>query len=85
MNKNDVRDPGQALAYITDCNLATVCDMATKKSRPKAEFERQKAIAQKAVDWMKAMGVDYSATRAVDVVSAGSVDAWAQTFFPQHN
>lgn len=83
MHKNDVRNPGQALAYITDCNLATVCDMAGKKSRPKAEFERQKRIAQQGVDWMHSMGVDCSSTRANDVLKAGSVDAWAATFMPK--
>lgn len=80
MHAHDVRDPGQALAYITDCNLATVSDMASKKSRPKAEFERQIVIAQRGVDWMVAMKVDFKGTRAVDVVAAGGVAAWARQY-----
>lgn len=80
MNKHEVRDPGRALAYITDCNLATVADMAMKKSRSKSEFERQILIAQTAVDWMVNMKIDFSGTRVVNVVSVGSVEAWAAQY-----
>lgn len=81
MLKYKVHTPEQALAYITDCTLATVSSMAMKKSRPKYEFERQTAIAQTAVDWMRAMKVDFSTTRAKDVVELhdGSVADWAET------
>lgn len=79
MRKYDVTCSHEALAYITDCNLATVCDLAGKKSRPKYEYERQKDIAQQAIDWMRTFGVDFSETRAKDVVEqfGGSVAAWA--------
>lgn len=83
MDKHSVRTEGEALAYIVDCTLATVCDMAMKKSRPKGEFDRQMAIAQRGVDWMRQMGVDLSTTRAADVVAAGTVKEWAQTFLPK--
>ena len=63
MRECDVRSTGDALAYITDCTLATVCDMACKKSRPKHEFQRQINIAQKAVNWMRAMKVSAINTR----------------------
>lgn len=77
MSKHRVRSPDQALAYITDCNLATVMRLAMKKSRPKHEFERQISIAQTAIDWMIAFGADFSGTRAEDVVKAGgSVQEW---------
>jgi len=85
MMKHTVRNPADALAYITCCNLATVCDMAMKKSRPKAEFKRQMQIAQTAIDWMQAMGVDFSTTRAKDVVVCGSVEKWAEKFMPESN
>lgn len=81
MNFHDVKDPGSALAYITDCNLATVEAMAMKRTRAMIEFERQKAIAQKAIDWMVDMGVDFSTTRAADVVKAGGIDAWVKPLF----
>ena len=81
MDKHSVRDPGMALAYITDCTLATVCDLASKKSRKKYEYERQISIAQRALDWMKCMDVDYSKTRGAQVdLHRGSVAAWAKTF-----
>jgi hypothetical protein len=78
--KCNVRTVGDALAYVTDCNLATVCDMASKKSRNKHEFNRQISIAKTAIDWMIEMGVDFSTTRAEDVVLAGSVELWAAKF-----
>jgi hypothetical protein len=80
MNQLSVKDPGMALAYITDCTLATVCDLAMKKARAQYEFDRQKSIAQKAINWMVEMNVDFSRTRAADVVNAGSVDAWAEKY-----
>lgn len=82
MNKQNVRSPGDALAYLTDCTLATVCDLAGKKRRPAYEFRRQCMIAQTAINWMVDMSVDFSGTRAADVVKAGSVEAWAAQFFP---
>ena len=82
MQAHQVREPGQALAYITDCNLATVSDMARKKSRAKSEYERQIGIAQRGVDWLVAMKVDVAGTRAVEVIAAGGVAAWAQKYLP---
>ena len=82
MTRWDVKTPADALAYITDCTLATVCDLAMKKSRPKYEYQRQQEIAQRAMDWMDAMGIDDSGTRATDVKAAGSVRLWAQGFEP---
>ena len=84
MNKHNVRTESDALAYITDCNLATVSSMAMKKSRPKHEFERQIAIAQTAIDWMVSMGIDFSTTRANDVIMCGSVENWAMQFMPEY-
>ncbi|MEX3984124.1 hypothetical protein AB4Y45_34790 [Paraburkholderia sp. EG287A] len=85
MRKCDVRTPEQALAYLTDCTLATVCDLAGKKSRSKSEFERQKAIAQSGIDWMVDMKVNFLGTRAQQVVElhGRSVDGWAATFLPE--
>lgn len=82
MLKHQVRTPADALAYITDCTLATVCDMAGKKSRPKHEFERQMSIAQTAITWMQEMSVDVSTTRAADVIAAGGVREWAEKYTP---
>lgn len=81
VNMLDVRDTGQALAYITDCTLATVTDLASRTRPPKNELKRQINIAQKAIDWMDAFGVDYSKTRAAEVkVIGGTVEKWASKF-----
>ena len=84
MHKYNVRTPADALAYITDCTLATVATMAMKTRRPKHEFERQISIAQTAVTWMQQMGVDMSSTRAEEVIKAGSVQKWAEQYLPEN-
>lgn len=82
MRKCDVREAGEALAYITDCNLATVSSMAMTKSRRKGEYLRQQQIAQIAIDWMKEMGISMKGTRAQDIVDGcgGRVDAWVKHY-----
>lgn len=84
MHKHQVHTPEQALAYITDCTLATVADLALKKSRPKGEFARQISIAQQGVDWMKTMKVDPVTTRAVEIIDQGiTVAQWAERYMPE--
>jgi hypothetical protein len=85
MLRNDVRTPASALAYITDCTLATVADMAILKSRKKYEFNRQIMIAQTAIDWMKEMSISYESTRAIEVDKVGSVKKWAESFMPENS
>lgn len=79
MMKHSVHNAGMALAYLTDCTLATVCDLATKKSASKSELRRQISMAQTAIDWMQSFKVDISTTRAADVVAKyrGSVAEWS--------
>ena len=84
MQKHHVRTPDQALSYIIDCTLATVADLASRKSRKKSEFKRQIAIAQQGIDWMKAMGVEMSTTRAEKITQDGvTVEQWAEQFMPE--
>ncbi|WP_409286912.1 hypothetical protein [Pseudomonas guariconensis] len=79
MSKHDVQDVGGALAYLTDCTLATVDQLAMKKSASKSELQRQIGIAQSGIDWMKRFGVDYAKTRARQVDEfGGSVAVWAE-------
>lgn len=81
----DVRDPSAALAYLVDCTLATVADMAMKKSRPKHEYKRQQAIAQSGVDWLVQFGCDWHDTRVAKVIACGgSVAAWAASQEASH-
>ncbi len=72
----------QAFAYATDCNLATVCDMAMTRSRKKGEYWRQIKIAQKMCDWMSLFDVDPESTRAADIIGKRSVEQWAFQFEP---
>lgn len=83
MHKYNVRTPADALVYMTDCALATVSEMASKKSRPKGEFKRQMEIAQISINWMLDMGIDVGTTRARDVMLAGNVEKWAEKWFPE--
>jgi hypothetical protein len=85
MQKHQVRNAADALAYITDCNLATVCHMSMLRSSNKGELARQISIAQFAVNWLVILGADFSATRAYDVVNGygGSVQEWAEQFKPK--
>lgn len=72
----------QAFVYIADCNLATVSSMATLKSRPKGEFERQKNIAQSMINWILDFKIDPADSRAADVIDYfnGSVELWANSY-----
>ena len=78
--KPSIREPDIAMVnYLIDCTLATVDDLAMKKSRSKSEFARQKAIAQCGIDWVIAKG-EKPTGRAADVVNKhnGSVNDYAQ-------
>lgn len=70
----------EAMAYIADCNLATVECMASKKSRPKGEYQRQIRIAQKICDWMEFFNVSPQDTRADDIIGKTSVAEWASKY-----
>lgn len=70
----------EAFAYFLDCQLATVEEMAMKKSTPKSGLNRQIAIAQKMYDFVDHKGIGVSrGNRAIDVsqVFRGSVFQYA--------
>jgi len=87
MNECNVNSVQKALIYITDCNLATVCDMAMKAKRPQYEYKRQISIAQAAVDWIQEFtpDSDVSSTRILLVKSQfhSNVNEWAKHFEPK--
>lgn len=84
MLKYQVRTPGDVAAYLLDCTMATVADMAMRKSRPKGEYQRQIAIAQAAYDWLRMMKVEMRSTRAIDLpIHDNSVAKWAAQFEPE--
>lgn len=79
MQKHEVRTPSDALAYIVDCQLATVAEMAMKKTRGKFDYQRHIAIAQSGLDWMRGMDVPLDGTRAGKIEN-GDVAAWAKKY-----
>lgn len=83
MMKHLVRTPEQALLYLADCTLATVADMAMKKSKSKSEFQRQIAIAQSAVDWIKSFNIKIEIdSRIYDVLALPDqkVETWIRSY-----
>lgn len=83
MMKHLVRTPEQALLYLADCTLATVADMAMKKSKSKSEFQRQIAIAQSAVDWVKDFNIEVKVgSRVYDVLAQPDkkVETWSRSY-----
>lgn len=81
MMKHQVRNAGQALAYLTDCTMATVADLAMKKSRSKSEYKRQIGIAQQGVDWLRDFKIDSTSTRVADL-NGMTVEQWAMQYEP---
>lgn len=73
-----VRTEGDALVYMIDCTLATITQMAMRKSRPVGEFNRQISIAQKGLRWAMEFKVPLD-SRPKDVAEkfGGDVNAWA--------
>jgi len=83
MQKHLVRTPEDALLYLTDCHLATVSDLAMKRSRGKHEFERHIQIAQTSVDWIKSFRIEIPVhSRAYDVLSLPDqkVSSWVEKY-----
>jgi hypothetical protein len=81
-----IRNEGDALVYLTDCTLATVCHMALQKRRSKSEFSRQIAIAQRGFDWAAQFGAQMANSRLSDVAInfCGSVHEWAHSHIGKH-
>lgn len=81
MRAEEVRNPIEALDYLTDCQLATVARFAMLKTPHTGEAIRAVGIAQKGCDWLSKFNPDIqSDTRWVTVVKVhgGSVARYAQ-------
>jgi len=79
-----VESRDEALIYMTECTLATVCDLAGRARPPKGELQRQIAIAQTGMDALRGFvtaGRYCGAGRVQEIVDAGiSVQVWAGKF-----
>lgn len=82
VSRFDVKTEADVIAYMIDCTLATVDTLASKKSRGKHEYQRQKKMAAQAITWARRLGIDLSTTRAKYVIDEynGDVDAWAMQY-----
>lgn len=81
MQKCKVRSSEDALAYLIDCQLATVQSMAMKKSRQKHDYSRQTSIAQTGVDFLKEFKIPEKNTRADEIISKNiTVSEWLRGY-----
>ena len=81
MRQGDVRTPSDAVAYLADCALDAVQDMARKKRRVGYDYDRKIEVAQAAITWMQRMHIPLSG-RAYDVIEEcnGKVAKWAAKY-----
>jgi hypothetical protein len=78
MRKHQVQSAEHAFAYLIDCTLATVAELAMKKSFSRRTFQRQVHMAQTAIDWAIQFNVSLAGTRAAEVIEVGGdVAQWA--------
>lgn len=87
MTYEKVKNPNDALVYVTECTLATIEWMALKKNRPKHEYERQIEIAEKAILWIRQYDVSIEpGSRVYDVLitSTRTVTEWEKEFRQKH-
>jgi len=54
----NINTSDDAFAYIVECTLATVSDLASKRRPPKGELSRQISIAQTGLDWVRTLMSD---------------------------
>jgi len=82
MTQNTLRDDQDALAYMTECTLATVSHMAGLSRPQKSELSRQISIAQTSIDWVKSFvkpGMSIGNGRVQEVIDSQiSVEEWAE-------
>lgn len=81
MHRHNVRTAQDALYYLTECTLATVSNLAEKKTPPKAELSRQMEMAQLGVNWIREFGISICGCRVQEVMDCGgSVQTWTEQF-----
>lgn len=69
-----LKNEGDALCYMTECTLATIADMAMKKSPPAREYARQISIAQKGIDAIALFGIHINSREFARVSKISSID-----------
>lgn len=81
MTRDTLRSEIDALAYLTECTLATVSDLASKSKPLKGELRRQISIAQTGINWVKLHakpGGSCGNSRVQEIIDKDiSVEDWA--------
>lgn len=85
MNRWDIKTLEDAFVYLADCQLATVVDLAMKKSKSKSEYERQILIAQIFCDYIKEFKLKDEGNRFEKVQALGNnVEKYAEQIEEKH-
>lgn len=81
MLKYTVKTTQDAISYLAECLLATVSDLAIKKSKTKSEYTRHIEIAQTAVTWLTSFKIESGGPRSTEVLTRydGRVEDWAKS------
>lgn len=81
-----LHSPEDALAYMTECTLATVDDLASKSKPKKSELSRQISIAQTGVEWVKTLmepGDQVGCSRLQQIIDSElTVSEWVEARYP---
>lgn len=80
----NIRNEREAFAYLVECTLATVSQLAGLARPPKGELNRQISIAQTGIDWLRAIerhegGRNWSGCGRTEEILATGIDvaSWA--------
>ena len=77
--------PQDVIAYLLECNLATIDDLALQKRPRMNELRRQIAIAQFALDFLvETQSAIPTDGRLFDVALSGSVTLYAHALRQKH-
>ena len=74
-----IRNTSDALAYLTECTLATAQDLRRRSRPPKGELDRQTQIAQWGVHWVVNMDAKPTGRVASVIESGGTVAEWIES------
>jgi len=87
ITEHNIRSVDDAFLYYTDCELATLIDMAMKKSKPKNEYIRHKAIAKGMIEIIIGHKLDYKdrGTRIDKVIACGGIDNYVKEYEPKND
>ena len=82
LTSKNLSNRDEAMAYLVECTLATVQDLAGRSRPPKGELARQISIAQTGIDWVKTFvkpGDRCGCGRVQEIIDRGlTVQTWSE-------